>query len=98
LREHSHERPFFSYTAERKTHHHYAPQTRADMCDNKPRRVTYVAGNPDARRRTRQSAEPFEDNIDALWIAIGPRLFPLAAPIGSSPGRRSGAPARRRGW
>ena len=40
--------PFFSYTAEGKTYHHYAPQTRADMCDNKPWRVTYIAGNPDA--------------------------------------------------
>ena len=72
--------PFFSYAAEGKTYHHYAPQTRADMCDNKPWWVTYVAGNPDAWAVPPDSPlEPFEDNIDALWIAIGPCLFLLAA-------------------
>ena len=72
--------PFFSYTAEGKTYHHYAPQTRADMCDNKPWRVTYVAGNPDAWAVAPDSPlPPFEDNIDGIWIVIGPCLFLLAA-------------------
>jgi len=72
--------PAFRYTAEGKTYEHFPPQTRADSCDKKPWRVTYIAGNPDAWAVAPDSPlPPFEDNIDALWIAIGPCLFLLAA-------------------
>ena len=71
---------FVSYTVEGMTYHHDAPQTRADMCDKKPWRVTYVAGNPDAWAVAPDSPlPPFEDNIDGIWIVIGPCLFVLAA-------------------
>jgi len=72
--------PFFSYTVDGKVIHHYARQTRADMCDKRSWQVSYVPGNPDAWAVAPDSPlEPFEDNIDALWIVIGPVLFLLAA-------------------
>ena len=91
--------PFFSYTAEGKTYHHYAPQTRADMCDNKPWRVTYVAGNPDAWAVAPDSPlPPFEDNIDgtldrhrALPLPAGGSLLALHLFAGAA--RRQGGAA-----
>ncbi|HSY86786.1 MAG TPA: hypothetical protein VLA85_09460 [Verrucomicrobiae bacterium] len=72
--------PAFRYTAEGKTYEHYPPQTRADSCDKKPWQVIYVAGNPDLWAVAPDSPlPPFEDNIDAIWIVIGPCLFLLAA-------------------
>ncbi|HEY2113433.1 MAG TPA: hypothetical protein VGH25_17100 [Dongiaceae bacterium] len=72
--------PFFTYTAEGKVYHHYAHQTRADMCDKRSWQITYVAGNPDHFEVAPDSPlRPFEDNIDAIWIVIGPCLFLLAA-------------------
>jgi hypothetical protein len=71
--------PFFSYTAEGRVYHHFARQTLADMCDKRSWQVNYFAGNPDAWALAPDSPlPPFEDKIDALWIAIGPCLFLLA--------------------
>jgi len=72
--------PFFSFIAEGKEIHHYAPQTRADMCDNRSWQITYVTGYPDSWAVAPDSPlPPFEDKIDALWIVIGPVLILLAA-------------------
>jgi hypothetical protein len=91
--------PAFRYTAEGKTYEHYPPQTRADSCDKKPWRVTYVAGNPDAWAVAPDSPlPPFEDNIDAIGSPSAPACSCWQPSIGSSPCFRSGAPGRRRGW
>ena len=71
--------PAFRYTAEGKAYEHFPPQTRADSCDKKPWRVTYIAGNPDAWAVAPDSPlPPFEDNIDALVD----RYRPLPVPAG----------------
>jgi hypothetical protein len=71
--------PYLTYVAEGKSYHHYTPQTRADICDNRSWQVTYVAGNPDKWAVAPDSPlKPFEDNIDAMWIVAGPALLFLA--------------------
>jgi hypothetical protein len=71
--------PYLTYTAEGKSYHHYTPQTRADICDNRSWQVTYIAGNPDQWAVAPDSPlKPFEDDIDGMWIAGGPALLFLA--------------------
>ena len=71
--------PNFRYTAEGRAYDRYPPQTRADICDKKAWQVTYMAGNPDAWAVAPDSPlPPFEDNVDAIWIAGGPCLLLLA--------------------
>ncbi len=71
--------PFFRFTADGKVITHYPPQTRADMCDAKKWQVTYVPGDPDAWAVAPDSPlPPFEDSIDAIWIAVGPCLLLVA--------------------
>jgi hypothetical protein len=71
--------PYLTYTAEGKFYHHYTPQTRADICDNRSWQVTYIAGNPDEWAVAPDSPlKPFEDNIDGIWIVMGPTLLVLA--------------------
>ena len=71
--------PYLTYVADGKSYHHYTPQTRADICDNRSWQVTYIAGNPDKWAVTPDSPlKPFEDDIDGLWIAGGPALLFLA--------------------
>jgi hypothetical protein len=40
--------PQLRYTAEGTTYQHYPRYAPADICDKKPRQVTYVAGHPDS--------------------------------------------------
>src|SRR5215472_3516584 len=71
--------PYLTYIAEGKSYHHYTPQTRADICDNRSWQVTYIAGNPDKWAVAPDSPlNPFEDDIDGLWIVAGPALLSLA--------------------
>ena len=71
--------PFFRFTADGKVVNHYPPQTRADICDNKKWQVTYIPGDPDAWAVVPDSPlPPFEDNIDEIWIAVGPLILLVA--------------------
>ena len=71
--------PFFQFTADGKVINHYPPETRADICDNKKWQVTYIPGDPDAWAVAPDSPlPPFEDSIDAIWIAVGPLLLLVA--------------------
>ena len=71
--------PQLRYTAEGKTYQHYPRYAPDDICDKKPRQVTYVAGHPDSWALAPASPlPPFEDDIGAFWIVLGPLLLSLA--------------------
>jgi hypothetical protein len=71
--------PFFRFAADGKIINHYPPQTRADICDNRAWQVTYIPGDPDAWAVAPDSPlPPFEDDINAIWIGLGPCLLLVA--------------------
>jgi hypothetical protein len=72
--------PHFVYQAEGKTYEHYAPQTRSDMCDNKPWQITYIPGNPDQFAVAPDSPLPeADDDLDFGYLVGGPVLLFVAA-------------------
>jgi len=72
--------PQLRYTAEGTTYQHYPRYAPDDICDKKPRQVTYIAGHPDSWAIAPASPlPPFEDEIGAYWIVGGPLLLALAA-------------------
>ena len=72
--------PQLRYTAEGTTYQHYPRYAPDDICDKKPRQVTYVAGHPNSWALAPASPlPPFEDEIGAYWIVSGPLLLGLAA-------------------
>jgi hypothetical protein len=71
--------PQLRYTAEGTTYQHYPRYAPDDICDKKPRQVTYVADHPDSWALAPASPlPPFEDDISAFWIVLGPLLLFLA--------------------
>ena len=71
--------PQLRYTAEGKTYQHFPRYAPDDICDKKPRQVTYVAGHPNSWALAPASPlPPFEDDIGAFWIVLGPLLLCLA--------------------
>jgi hypothetical protein len=72
--------PHFVYRAEGKTYEHFAPQTLADMCDNKTWQITYIPGDPDKFAVAPDSPLPeADDDLDFGYLVGGPVLLFVAA-------------------
>lgn len=71
--------PRFRFTADGQVVEKFPRERPADMCTRKQWQVSYIPGSPQYWSVAPDVPfGPFEDKIDAIWIAIGPVLLVLA--------------------